>query len=61
MIAATVPVNRSSATDALHAAFLVLLPRIERQARFAFREVRCPDTKEDKIREMGTAVVWQAE
>jgi hypothetical protein len=36
----------------LHALFLVALPRIERHGRVYFRNVRCPDKKEDLLAEM---------
>lgn len=43
----------------LHAAFLRLLPRIELHARIYFRDVRCPQEREDRIAET-VAVAWKA-
>ena len=43
---------------ALHARFLLILPRIERHGRIYFRHVRCPHRKADAIQEM-TALGWQ--
>jgi hypothetical protein len=44
--------------DPLHARFLALLPRIERHARVYFRDIKCPDRKEDRVRE-AVAICWQ--
>lgn len=38
--------------------FLVLLPTIERHARFHFRAVKCPDKKSDRIAE-AIALAWK--
>jgi hypothetical protein len=46
-----IPVNN------LHASFLKVLPRIEQQARFAFRNCRCAADREDGIQET-IAVTW---
>jgi hypothetical protein len=44
--------------DAVHAAFLSFLPRIERHARICFRHITCPDTKADKVAE-AVALAYQ--
>src|SRR5271156_1361343 len=41
----------------LQARFLVLLPTIERHARFHFRYLKCPDKKADRIAE-AIALAW---
>jgi hypothetical protein len=45
------------APDPQHARFLALLPRIERHARIYFRDIKCPDRKEDCVRE-AVALAW---
>ena len=42
----------------LHARFQALLPRVELHARVFFRQVRCPDRKQDAINET-VALAWQ--
>jgi len=42
---------------ALQSDFLTIVPRIERHGRVYFRHLRCPDQKEDVIREM-IALSW---
>lgn len=42
----------------LHARFLELMPRIETHARIVFRDVRCADSREDKIAET-LALGWR--
>jgi len=43
--------------DQLHTGFLLLVPRIELHARIAFRDVRCPAKKADKVAEC-VALGW---
>jgi len=43
--------------SALHAGFLSILPRIEKHARIYFRDLRCPDLKEDAVVET-VALAW---
>jgi hypothetical protein len=38
--------------------FLVLLPRIQQQARIYFRDIKCPDRKADKVAET-VALAWK--
>ena len=52
------PQEPGAGAGALHAAFVALLPRIERHGRIYFRHVRCPHRKADAIQEM-TALGWQ--
>ena len=42
----------------LHVRFLVLLPRIELHAQIVFRDVRCPQQKDDAVAET-VALVWK--
>jgi hypothetical protein len=42
----------------LHAAFLLLLPRIETHARISFRHVRCPGRRDDLVAE-AVAIGWK--
>jgi DNA-directed RNA polymerase specialized sigma24 family protein len=44
---------------ALHAAFVVLLPRIERHARFCFRQLGCPQGRDDAVAET-VPLAWQS-
>jgi hypothetical protein len=47
------------APDPQHARFLALLPRIERHAHIYFRDIKCPDRKEDLISEtLGLCWAW---
>src|SRR5262245_44438892 len=41
----------------LHAAFLVILPRIEQHGQVCFRHLSCPDRKQEAIAEM-VALCW---
>jgi len=50
--------QRPPAVDALHAAFLALLPRLRLHARIYFRHVRCPVRREDAIAE-AVALAWK--
>ena len=52
------PQQPGPGAGALHAAFVALVPRIERHGRIYFRHVRCPHRKADAIQEM-TALGWQ--
>jgi hypothetical protein len=58
MTAPTNSFNPSSASNQLHAAFLVILPRIEAHGHVCFRDVKCADRKQDLICEM-VALVWR--
>ena len=49
--------STSVATDRLGAAFLALLPRIERHASIHFRDVRCRDARADRVAET-VALAW---
>ena len=55
MIASATP---ASPTDALHATFLSILPRIVLHGEVVFRRVRCPHRKEEYLAEM-TALCWR--
>jgi hypothetical protein len=50
--------NPSSANNHLHAAFLLILPRIEAHGHVCFRDVKCADRKQDFIAEM-VALGWK--
>jgi hypothetical protein len=53
------PSERGAGREALHAAFLSILPRIELHARIYFRHVRCPHRREDYVAEaVGLAWAW---
>jgi DNA-directed RNA polymerase specialized sigma24 family protein len=43
----------------LHAAFLAILPRIERHARIAFRHLGCPQDRDDAVGET-VALAWRS-
>ena len=58
MFASTDPCKTSPISDNLHAAFLDLLPRLQTHATIFFRDIRCPDTKADRISEM-VALAWK--
>ena len=47
-----------AAVSHLHGAFLAVLPRIERQARVFFADVRCPHRREDVVAET-LALTWR--
>src|SRR3954452_635071 len=57
MIASTHSVEASSA-HSLHAAFLDLLPKLQTHAAIYFRDVRCFDTRADRIAEC-EALAWK--
>jgi hypothetical protein len=57
MNAMTDSLARTSALDALQAAFLAILPKIELHAQIAFRHLKCPDKKSDAIAE-AVALAW---
>src|SRR3954468_17270955 len=57
MIASTRSFNPSTAHP-LHAAFLALLPKLQTHAAIYFRDVRCPDTRADKLAEC-QALAWK--
>src|SRR5947199_4023438 len=57
MIASANSLSPSSAHP-LHAAFLALLPKLQTHAAIYFRDVRCPDTKADKLAEC-EALAWK--
>jgi hypothetical protein len=53
-----VALSATSPLAHLHAAFLTILPRIERHGQIYFRHVRCPQSKDDAIAEM-VALTWR--
>ena len=55
---ATAPAARPLSTDALHAVFVALLPRIIRHGRVYFRHLKCPHRMEDALAEMA-ALAWR--
>ena len=57
LVARAIPASCAPTTAALHPAFLCLLPRIELHARITFRNVRCPDRREDAVAEV-VGLVW---
>jgi hypothetical protein len=50
--------SAASSLAHLHAAFLTILPRIERHGQIYFRHVRCSQSKDDAIAEM-IALTWR--
>jgi hypothetical protein len=52
------PATPAPPTDALHATFLAILPRIVLHGEVVFRRVRCPHRKEEYLAEM-TALCWR--
>ena len=48
-----------TAAGALHAAFVSLLPRIERHARICFRHLGCPQSRDDAVGE-AVALAWRS-
>jgi hypothetical protein len=46
-----------TSAGALHAAFVALLPRIERHARITFRHLGCPQSRDDAVAE-AVALSW---
>ena len=57
MSAVSLPLHSRPNNDCLHAGFSAILPRIERHARISFRDIRCPNRKEDLIAET-IALSW---
>jgi hypothetical protein len=57
VIADANPAARSHSTEALQAAFLTILPRIELHGRVFFRGVPCPHRREDAVAEV-VALSW---
>jgi hypothetical protein len=57
VIAAPDPAALALPLRELHAAFLSILPRIERHGQVYFRGVRCPSRREDAVAEM-VALAW---
>ena len=53
------PQGSGQGAGALHAAFLALLPRIERHARIAFRHLGCPQSRDDAVGE-AVALAWRS-
>ena len=47
-----------NASSCLQGRFLTLLPRIEKYARYHFRDQRCPNQKADRIAEV-IALAWK--
>jgi hypothetical protein len=58
MTDAVTPATRSHSAEALHAAFLSILPRIELHACVYFRGIRCPQRKDDAVAET-VAISWR--
>jgi hypothetical protein len=58
MIASPSVSTNSPSSTSLHNAFLALLPKIETHASIAFRHIRCPATRADKIAET-IALAWK--
>jgi DNA-directed RNA polymerase specialized sigma24 family protein len=52
------PQGSGQGAGALHAAFLAILPRIERHARIAFRHLGCPQSRDDAVAE-AVALAWR--
>ena len=53
------PQGSGQGAGALHAAFLALLPRIERHARITFRHLGCPQSRDDAVAET-VALAWRS-
>ena len=58
MIAALVSFPAQADIEALHSRFLEILPTIERHARIAFRNIRCPDRREDRVAD-AVSICWK--
>jgi DNA-directed RNA polymerase specialized sigma24 family protein len=58
MSASPSPCHVPPITDALHARFLTLLPKIQAHAQIYFRDVRCPGRREDAVQECA-ALAWR--
>ena len=52
------PQGPGQGAGALHAAFVALLPRIERHARITFRHLGCPQGRDDAVAE-AVALAWR--
>jgi DNA-directed RNA polymerase specialized sigma24 family protein len=52
------PQDPGAGAGALHAAFLTLLPRIERHASICFRQLGCPQRRDDAVAET-VALAWR--
>jgi hypothetical protein len=52
------PLDNTTSTTSMHAAFLTLLPRIEHRARVYFRSIKCAVKKADCIAE-AVAIAWK--
>jgi hypothetical protein len=52
------PQLQTARTPRLHRLFLVILPRIDAHARISFRDVKCPETRADRIAET-VALCWK--
>jgi hypothetical protein len=59
MVTQSVPVAVHTSPASLHAGFLALLPRIEQHAMIYFRDIRCADTRADKVAET-IALAWKS-
>ena len=53
------PQGPGQGAGALHAAFVALLPRIERHARICFRQLGCPQGRDDAVAE-AVALAWRS-
>jgi hypothetical protein len=53
------PQGPGQGAGALHAAFVALLPRIERHARITFRHLGCPQGRDDAVAE-AVALAWRS-
>jgi hypothetical protein len=58
MLTGPVPASRPSSAEALHADFLLILPRVELHGRIYFRHLRCRHRKADALQEM-RALAWK--
>jgi hypothetical protein len=58
MIALPAAVTNSSTNTSLHETFMAVLPKIQTHASIAFRHIRCPATRADKIAE-AIALGWK--
>ena len=59
MPAPRLPVGPGASPEALHVAFVALLPRIALHGEIYFRHIRCPFTRDDLVAEMiGLSWKW---
>jgi hypothetical protein len=58
MMASIHSCNASPAHNPLHAAFLVLLPKLQTHAQIYFRDVKCPVQRDDQVAET-VALAWK--